>query len=430
LLELADPPEMGTSLGTYCAAWRLGNILPDDDAVNAGDPIPDVSAQTLTQDILLMVRELEQQVDQLDSEFDLLLAIPDESTARIEDLQRQLERVRRPLGFEYFGAGSVGMRFIESISDPIVAVLLGARETELSPQASELLNNALTGASDLVHRLSGALIGNKDVSERAEEFEKRIATYLAAEQAESNRKQNVIRDSAEPWCPELVAIPPGDLLMGSDDTAHQDEKPAHPVTIKYRFAVGRYPVTFAEYDAFCQITRREKPADNGWGRDLNPAINISWDDAQAYVAWLREQTGRQYRLLTEAEWEYACRAGSTSFYSFGDNESDLVAHAWFVGNLDGRTSPVGKKLPNDFGLFDMHGNVWEWVEDVWHDNYMGTPPGDGRAWVDGGNPRNRVMRGGSWVSGAKGLRSSVRFAGATDYRDSRTGLRVALTLDS
>jgi len=216
--------------------------------------------------------------------------------------------------------------------------------------------------------------------------------------------------------------------MGSDDPAYQDERPLHPVEIGYRLAAGRYPVTFEEYDTFCQATGRSKPADDGWGRDRRPVINVSWEDAQAYVEWLSGKAGQRYRLLTEAEWEYACRAGSATRYSFGDDDKLLSEYGWCIGKLEGQTSPVGKRLANDFGLFDMHGNVWEWVEDVWHDNYEVAPPDDGSAWIKEGDPRIRVLRGGSWVSGSKGLRSAVRVEGAADYRHNNVGFRVARTL--
>jgi formylglycine-generating enzyme required for sulfatase activity len=219
--------------------------------------------------------------------------------------------------------------------------------------------------------------------------------------------------------------------MGSpddDDQALGDEKPPHRVKIGYRFAVGRYPVTFEEYDQFCADTGREKPEDEGWGRERRPAVNVSWDDAQAYVKWLRGETGRRYRLPTEAEWEYACRARSTTCYCFGDDESQLGEYAWYSGNSDGQTHPVGEKQANGFGLHDMHGNVWEWVEDVWHEDYSGNPPDDGSAWVQDGYDDCRVLRGGSRFDLSRILRSANRDGYVTVSRLNDVGFRVARTL--
>ncbi|MDA0653061.1 MAG: formylglycine-generating enzyme family protein [Proteobacteria bacterium] len=439
MLEVSDPKEWQGALDVYGAAWRLSNVLPDDEDAKSALPPPDESAQTLKQDLLLMVGDLEHLTDQLDSELDIQLVVLGETDARIVDLQNQLERLRKPFSqikdiagsgvkySDFFGAGSAGVRFIDGISDPIVAVSLGSHDLALSPEARDLVRNAATGARDLACRIAGAVAGNADLSRCADKCVERIERYLVAESLES--KQRGFRDVSESWCPEMVDIPPGAFLMGSADPAHQDEIPQHPVKIGYGFAVGRYPVTFEEYDAFCRAARRQKPGDNGWGRERRPVINVSWDDAQAYVEWLSGATGRRYRLLTEAEWEYACRAGSTTRYSFDEDDRDLAAYAWFVGHLEGETRPVGDRRANDFGLFDMHGNVWEWCEDVWHDNYQDTPPVKGSAWLERGDQRIRVLRGGSWVSGPRGLRSAVRLEGATDYRHNNVGFRVARAPD-
>jgi len=191
-----------------------------------------------------------------------------------------------------------------------------------------------------------------------------------------------------PEGPEMVVIPAGRFLMGSpQEELHHwpDEAPQHEVTIGYSFAVGRFPVTFEEWDA-CVADggcNGYRPDDKGWGRGNRPVINVSWDDAQAYVAWLGRKTGHAYRLLTEAEWEYAARAGTTTPFSFGKTmtsaqascnhddectEGSSTTITWQEG-----TTPVGRFPANAFGLHDMHGNVWEWVEDAWHDSYAGGP---------------------------------------------------------
>lgn len=150
--------------------------------------------------------------------------------------------------------------------------------------------------------------------------------------------------------------------MGDDASTQSNEKPAHQVRLS-PFGVGKYPVTFAEYDVFCRATDREGPGDAGWGQEDRPVINVSWDDASAYCQWLSTQTGQEYRLLTEAQWEYACRAGSVTAYSFGDDAKALEAHAWYWENAAQQTHPVGQKQANPWGVYDMHGNVWEWVRD-------------------------------------------------------------------
>ena len=158
----------------------------------------------------------------------------------------------------------------------------------------------------------------------------------------------------------------------------RDERPQHRVAIGRRFAIGRYPVTFDEYDRFCEAKQRKKPGDGGWGRGRRPVIDVSWNDARDYVAWLSQETGQAYRLPSEAGWEYACRAGTTSRYSFGD--AITARDVNYADSGLGRTSEVGAYPANRWGLHDMHGHVWEWVEDDWHEL-----PGsaDGRIAVEG-----------------------------------------------
>ena len=153
-------------------------------------------------------------------------------------------------------------------------------------------------------------------------------------------------------------------------------------------------------------------------------INVSWEDAQAYADWLNKKTGKEFRLPSEAEWEYACRAGTRTRFYTGDSDKDLDRAGWYWDNSGGQTHPVGEKAPNAWGLYDMHGNVYEWVEDDWHGSYDGAPD-DGSAWVD--NPRGsaRVMRGGSWDFGALGCRSAGRGISAPGGRDVDVGFRLS-----
>ncbi|MBK1704302.1 Hsp70 family protein [Halochromatium glycolicum] len=189
--------------------------------------------------------------------------------------------------------------------------------------------------------------------------------------------------------PEMLVIPPGRFLMGSpaDEAERFDnEGPQHPVTFAHPFAIGRFAVTFAEYDAFCANTGRTRPDDNGWGRGRHPVIRVSWDDALAYCDWLSAQTGRRYRLPSEAEWEYAARAGTTTAFWWGNAIDPSLANYngnySYAGGPTGtdrqRTLTVNTFQPNPFGLYQVHGNVWEWCQDQWHGGYQGAPS-DGAA---------------------------------------------------
>ncbi|MDR4515913.1 MAG: SUMF1/EgtB/PvdO family nonheme iron enzyme [Nitrosomonas sp.] len=222
--------------------------------------------------------------------------------------------------------------------------------------------------------------------------------------------------------PLMMVIPDGRFLMGSpeDEQYRSDvEGPQHEVHIAQPFAIGVYAVTFDDYDRFCQHAGKEKPDDRHWGRENRPVINVSWRDAQDYCAWLSEQTGRDYRLPSEAEWEYACRAGKKTPYHTGANINRDQAN--FDENI-GKTIPVGSYPPNDFGLYDMHGNVWEWCEDIWHENYKGAPS-DGSSW-EKGDGDIRVVRGGSWFYLPGLVRASVRNFAPPDSRLDYLGFRV------
>jgi formylglycine-generating enzyme required for sulfatase activity len=241
-----------------------------------------------------------------------------------------------------------------------------------------------------------------------------------------NGKTESFRDL--PDGPEMVVVPAGHFAMGAAD--HDAEEPVHPVTIHVPFAVGRLAVTFAEWDAGVSAGGIDyKPTDAGystrkgvWGRGRQPVIHVSWHDAHSYVSWLAQVTGKPYRLLSEAEWEYCCRAGTTTRYAFGEYVTQALAH--FATT---QTSEVGSYPANAWGIHDMHGNVWEWVEDTWHADYVGAP-GDGSAW-QGGDPSRRIVRGGSYKDHLTGnLRSAARISQPPDFRSSYVGFRVARSL--
>jgi formylglycine-generating enzyme required for sulfatase activity len=232
-------------------------------------------------------------------------------------------------------------------------------------------------------------------------------------------------------CPAMVVAPSGSFMMGSPSTdavADADEFPQHSVTIATPFAVSKDEVTFENWDVCYELGGcRIRPDDLGWGRGSRPVILVNWDDAQQYVSWLSKQTGKNYRLLSEAEWEYAARAGSTTAYSWGDDikkDGQAMADCFACGSPfdDKQTAPAASFAPNAFGLNDALGNVWEWVEDCYHDSYDGAPQ-DGSAWT-AGDCSQRVIRGGSWADLPQILRSAFRLRGPIDNRYDGLGFRI------
>ena len=234
--------------------------------------------------------------------------------------------------------------------------------------------------------------------------------------------------------PEMVVIPAGSFRMGclTDGRYCQptNEFPAHTVNVP-RFALSKYEVTFAEWDACVDAggCNDYRPNDEGWGRGDRPVIHVNWNDAQSYVSWLSQETGEDYRLPSEAEWEYTARAGTTTPYYWGDeigvNQANCGLNS--CGDSFPNTAPVGSFAANAWGLHDMYGNVREWVEDCWHDSYSGAPS-DGSAWTSGGSCDLRVTRGSSWdwSQHPSSFRSARYFKGV---RGDDLGFRVAKTLD-
>jgi formylglycine-generating enzyme required for sulfatase activity len=233
-------------------------------------------------------------------------------------------------------------------------------------------------------------------------------------------------------CPEMIVVPARRFTMGSpQDQGTASEHPPHDVTIVKPFAVSKFELTFDDWDACAAHGDCAAHVDdNGWGRGRQPAINVNWDDAQTYVKWLSRITGRPYRLLSEAEYEYVARAGTETTYPWGDVKPDGKAKAncnGCGGQWDGKqTAPVGSFAANGFGLDDMVGNVWEWTEDCWNESYQGAPA-DGSAWTSG-DCNTRVVRGGSWLFNPDYLRSAFRVGIPTVLRVNALGFRVARTL--
>lgn len=239
-------------------------------------------------------------------------------------------------------------------------------------------------------------------------------------------------------CPEMVMLPEGTFLIGSpfDETGRDDDEgPQQEVTIGAAFAIGKTEVTFEEYDRFAVSTEQEKPNDHfGRGRGKVPVFNVTWYDARAYCRWLGEQTRETYRLPSEAEWEYAARAGTTEQFSFGKAITSEQVNYNGDRPYDGhkkelfRSEPVpaGSLPANAWGLHEMHGNVSEWVQDWYHSNYEGAPS-DGGAWnLPSGN--ERVLRGGSWLSAAEDVRAAARYGDEPEIQGTMRGFRCARDL--
>lgn len=260
----------------------------------------------------------------------------------------------------------------------------------------------------------------------------------------------VFRDC--PRCPEMVVIPPGQLLMGSppgEIERQEDEGPVHAVSIPQPLAVGRFEITFEEWNA-CVADRSCPAVEESPGpastRSRRPVVNVNHDQAQAYTEWLSERAGRRYRLLSESEWEYAARGGSEAGLSrpwgnsttracqfanvldqtYRSAENDRGASFFDCEDGYAKTAPVGSFKPNGFGLYDMLGNVWEWVADCYHDSYKGAPA-DGSAWVAPPCKR-RVNRGGCWFDRPAFVRTANRSANPSTFRDQLLGFRVARAL--
>jgi formylglycine-generating enzyme required for sulfatase activity len=255
--------------------------------------------------------------------------------------------------------------------------------------------------------------------------------------------------------PDLVLLQAGRFQMGAQEHEHRialaagsqknwlkRETPAHWVGIERPFALGRYPVTVGQWRKFVNASGWEVGGDVDWDKpgfvqnDRHPVVGVSWFDAQQYIRWLSEKTGRQYRLPTEAEWEYACRAGSKTAFSVGDTitteqanfDGNYTYNGGPAGQYRGGTTPCDMFAPNAWGLHDMHGNVWEWVQDAVHENYEGAPV-DGSAWEEGGDKTRRILRGGSWLYNPRYLRSAVRNGYSAMLSNDIVGFRVARTLE-
>ena len=249
-----------------------------------------------------------------------------------------------------------------------------------------------------------------------------------AREAELRSQSNQTFADCRNGCPQLAVVPAGTFKMGSTEARFLRERPQHQVVIGRPFAMAQHEVTFDEW-GHC-VTSGHCQGDistNGWGRGNQPVINVTWGDANEYTGWLSKVTGRRYRLPSEAEWEYSARAGTSDYFSFGNDDNELPKYGWFAENSESHPHPVGTKLPNKFGLFDMHGNVSEWTADCANENYE-RAPSDGSAWTTG-QCLTRVFRGGSWLHGQRVARSANRDWLLGEDRKDFIGFRVARDLE-
>jgi formylglycine-generating enzyme required for sulfatase activity len=294
-------------------------------------------------------------------------------------------------------------------------------------------------------------------AEQAARNEAELAALLPTPDSPVADVEGVLRDrflDGSAKGPELVLLPTGRFQMGSPEHERKvamasgsqpgwlaRELPQHWVGITRPIAMGRYPVTVGEWRAYVAATGWRPSGDVEWDApgfpqtDRHPVVGVNWFDAIRYLRWLTEATGRTYRLPSEAEWEYACRAGTRTAFSFGDtiatSQANYDGNFTYGGGERGEyrrgTTPVGSFPANPWGLFDMHGNVWEWVQDVVHDNYEGAP-NDGSAWEEGGDPARRVLRGGSWLYNPRYLRSALRNGFSAVLSNDIVGFRVVREL--
>jgi formylglycine-generating enzyme required for sulfatase activity len=322
---------------------------------------------------------------------------------------------------------------IERRERPVFALATsGVKPTQVSP-TSGTTQVAVVGPPISVAPPSGPC-GNTPVNVS---WSSRSAQPLSSAEECALKPKDVFKECDK--CPEMVVVPAGSFMMGSpenEEDRSKDESPQHRVTFSQPFAVGKFSITFDEWDA-CAADggcNNYKPSDEGWGRGSRPVINVSWDDAKAYVAWLSRKSGKYYRLLSEAEREYITRAATTTPFWWGSSISTGQANyngnytygSGAKGELRQKTVPVDSFQPNPWGLYQVHGNVYDWVEDCYHDTFDGAPP-NGSAWT-GGDCKYRVLRGGSWYIVPRYLRAASRGRYPIDVRVSLLGFRLGRTL--
>jgi len=255
------------------------------------------------------------------------------------------------------------------------------------------------------------------------EITKSIETFVPAK-VEGGLIEMERQDLGDYITPEMVLIQKGNFTMGDiTNSGTLNERPTHKVKINYEFFISKHEITFEEYDKFVKDTKHISPNDEGFGRESNPVINVSYNDALEYLKWLSKKTGDKYRLPTETEWEYVARAGTNSRFFFGDSVKDIIHYSWFWQNLEDGPHQIKTKLPNQWNIYDMAGNVWEWCDD-WYISNLEAIPRNGRGYsVSTGE---KVVKGGSWNDDALNLRHSNRTGFSPTIKMNDTGFRAVM----
>lgn len=404
------------------AVRRLGPWIQSDESTEV----------ILAKERLLKLKETEKHIDVLNA-IDAVLGIKTEPPKQTEPIP-QADSEKPGASPSINGKPPVDAKAIYFVLLLIILVVgvfffqkFETLESKISQQASEA-RRLREERTDKDRRKQEAL--QKKRNQEAED-KKKIA--LAAQKTKF-KPGAVFRDtlSIGGKGPTMVVIPAGRFQMGDvQGGGSEDERPVHRVEIEKPFAMGKYEVTFDEYHQFVQATSARSPKDEGWGRGSRPVINVSWQDAVDYASWLSQQTGENYGLPSEAEWEYAARVGKDTKYPWGNEIGRNQANCRSCGSQwdNKKTAPVGSFEANIFGLYDTAGNVWEWTEDCWHDTYKNAPL-NGKAWGEenGGQCSRRVLRGGSWYSVPSFLHSAVRGRFDSGLRGNNFGFRLSRTL--
>jgi len=362
------------------------------------------------------VNKQNQLADQLSKQLSKQVAeLADQQTQAVAQLSKQLSKQVAEVTDQQTQAVSQLSKVDDNLSKQVTEA-----DDNLSKQVTEAVNKQNQAADQLSKRLT-----NVETRQTINQLSKRMTDVKEAERRKIRTTPGrVFRDRLTDgsFGPEMVVIPAGTFRMGDiQGGGSPNEKPVHSVYIN-RFAMGRYEVTFAEYDKFASATGRAKPSDTyGSGRGNRPVINVSWNDATAYAQWLTQQTGHQYRLPTEAQWEYAARAGTQTKYWWGNDIGSNNANCYnsSCGDSYQYTAPVGSFAANPFGLFDTAGNVWEWTCSKYTDKYTGNE----KRCANGGS--RFALRGGSWNFGPRYVRAAYRYRDSDVNRNYSVGFRLA-----
>ena len=357
---------------------------------------------------------LEKQIEQQEAEE------IKQTDTELETLEKQLEQLETEEKKQ--AEAEAKRKAVEKRKTEAEAKRKAEEEKQLAEQEKQRREEEQKRIDEKKRKMEEARLAEIEKQRQAEEAERQ---RLAAEEARLKKEAN--ENKAKELAGEMVDIPGGTFRMGDNSAAgRSDEKPVHTVTIK-PFKMGKHEVTFGHWDACVSDggCNSNSPEFREWGRGSRPVTSVSWDDAQSFVNWLNGKTGGGYRLPSEAEWEYAARAGTETQYHWGNDIGRNHANCGGCGSQRGglKTEPVGSFPANEFGLHDMHGNVWEWIQDCWHDSYNGAPSG-GSAW-EGGDCSRRLTRGGSLDNGPVYVRSAYRGWLHATTRVYSTGFRLA-----